>query len=212
MSDTANNNTNSVPNILDECTFGNCVEPVLATCRNCNLQYCLTHASEVDPEHYCSTCLVPADASVTVAPLVDADGVQHQGRLIKPAGKAYRLSSKMVYEMTDQELKDFIEHEKSVVRDIENIREYHMITLGMAESDAYRREISTLAKVGGVLKWGTSTQRVPAIRHKATPVEKQARRKDDKINDIVANLNALGFTPEQLAQLIKGLPKKGDKK
>ena len=207
MAETANPQDTNVP-ILDECTFQDCVEPVLGKCHNCGLQYCLTHASEVDPENYCSTCLIPEDATVKVEPLVDTDGVQHQGRLIKPAGKAYRLSSKMVYEMTDQELKDFIDHEKSVVHDIENIREYHMITLGMAQSEEYRREISELSKVGGVLRWGTSTQRVPAIRHKATPEEKKQKAKVSKVDDIVANLKALGMTPESLAKLINSIPKK----
>lgn len=209
MSDSANSSESNPVPILDECTFGECTEQVLGRCHNCGLQYCLTHSSEVDPQNYCSTCLVPSDAEVTVSPLVDEDGVTHQGRSIKPAGKAYRLSTKMVFEMSDQELKDFIDHEKSVVHDIENIREYHMITLGMAQSEEYRREISTLSKVGGVLRWGSSTQRVPAIRHKASPVEKQRRRSEDKLDNIVSNLNSLGFTPEQLAQLIKGLPKKG---
>jgi len=209
MADPANpiDNPSSLP-VLDECTFADCVEPILGKCRNCGLQYCLTHASEVDPENYCSTCLIPEDATVKVEPLVDTDGVQHQGRLIKPAGKAYRLSSKMVYEMTDQELKDFIDHEKSVVHDIENIREYHMITLGMAQSEEYRREISELSKVGGVLRWGTSTQRVPAIRHKTTPEEKKQKAKVSKVDDIVANLKALGMTPESLAKLINSIPKK----
>jgi hypothetical protein len=207
MAETANPNENAVP-ILDECTFENCVEPVLGKCHNCGLQYCLTHASEVDPQSYCSTCLVPADAEVVVQPLVDTEGVHHQGRLIKPAGKAYRLSSKMVYEMTDQELKDFIDHEKSVVHDIENIREYHMITLGMAQSEEYRREISELSKVGGVLRWGTSTQRVPAIRHKATPEEKKQRAKTNKVDDVVANLKALGLKPEDLVKLLNSIPKK----
>lgn len=203
MSDPAN-----VGPILDECTFENCVEPIIANCRNCNLQYCLTHASEVDPEHYCSVCLVPNDASVVVEPLVDGEGVAHVGRIIKPAGKAYRLSSKMVYEMTDQELKDFIEHEKSVVHDIENIREYHMITLGMAEADAYRREISGLAKVGGLLRWGTSTQRVPAIRHRASVGEKTEKKRLSKVDSVVDNLKALGISPEDLVKLINAIPKK----
>lgn len=207
MSDTANSNPSNVP-ILDECTFENCVERIIANCRNCGLQYCLTHASEVDPEHYCSVCLVPNDASVVVEPLVDAEGVSHIGRIIKPAGKAYRLSSKMVFEMTDQELKDFIEHEKSVVHDIENIREYHMITLGMAEADAYRREISGLAKVGGLLRWGTSTQRVPAIRHRASVGEKTEKKRLSKVDSVVDNLKALGLTPEDLVKLINAIPKK----
>lgn len=190
------------------CTFGECKEQVLNRCKNCGLEYCLDHASELDPEHYCATCLVPEDASLEVKPLVDSEGIQHKGRVLTPKGKAYRLSSKMVFDMTDQELEDFIEHEKKVVHDIENIREYHLITLGMAEADAYRREISGLAKVGGVIRVGTSTQRVPAIRHKATPQEKQVKKAANKVDDVVKNLNALGMKPDDLVKLLQALGSK----
>ena len=66
--------------------------------------------------------------------------------------------------MTNDELKDFIEQERSVVIDIERIRDYHSITLGIAESEAYRRNIGVLAKVGGLLYIGTSTQRLGRVR------------------------------------------------
>jgi len=198
--------------LVRECTFEGCKEPVLSKCKNCLLEYCLDHASEVDPENYCATCLVPEDASFTEKPLVDSEGVQHKGRVITPVGKAYRLSSKLVFEMTEQELKDFINHEKQVVHDIENVREYHMATLGLAESEAYRREISTIAKVGGVLRFGTSTQKVPPIRHRATPEEKRtkatAKASANKVDDVVANLKALGMKPEDLVALLKALPSK----
>jgi hypothetical protein len=204
--DTANPQDNI--NVLDECTFEACVEKTIGKCRNCNLQYCLDHASEVDPEHYCSVCLVPQDAELKITPLVDTDGVQHQGRILTPAGKAYRLAAKMVFEMTDEELKDYVEHEKHVVHNIENIREYHMISLGMAEREAYGREISTLSKVGGVLRWGTSTQRVNAIRRRATPEEKESRKRVGKVDAIAENLKALGISPQDLINLLNSIPSK----
>jgi hypothetical protein len=202
--------TDDANGVIRSCTFENCLEVVINTaCQECGLAYCLEHASEVDPSHFCATCLVPADASVDVQPLVDTEGVTHQGRKIIPVGKAYRLSSKMVFEMTDDELKDFIEHERSVVLDIERIRDYHAITLGTAESEAYRRNIGILAKVGGVLRVGTSVQALPR-KHQAQTKQTKARSAS-KTDKVVSMLGSLGMTPQQLADLIRALPTKKEK-
>lgn len=183
------------------CTFEGCTETIIARCLQCSLNYCLTHASEVDPQRYCINCLLPADAEFTETPLVDKDGVTHKGRVIHPGGKAYRLSAKMVFEMTDEELRDYVISERKTVHELENIREYHRITLGAAEAEEYRRELSSLSKVGGVLRWGTSTQRVPAIRERKAKTAK-ASSSGNKVDDIVGMLKQLGMTPEALAALI----------
>jgi hypothetical protein len=192
------------------CTFENCLVEVLGKCRECHLDFCIDHASEVDPANFCCNCLVPADAEVTQAALVDSEGTRHQGRSIKPTGKAYRLSTKMVFEMTDQELKDFIEHETSVVHDIERIREYHMITLGMAESEVYRRDIALAKKEGNVLKFGFETQYVPKVQLHETKT-RNAKSTVSKSDKIASMLSGLGISPQELAKLIQNLPKKGKK-
>lgn len=196
-----------------ECTFENCQEKPIGVCRNCRLQYCLEHASEVDPANYCCNCLVPADAEVLRAPLVDRDGVAHKGQVITPTGKAYRLSSKMVFEMTDQELKDFIDHERAIVHDIERIREYHLITLGMAEADVYRRDIAASKKVGETLKFGYETQFVPAISNikMNRRVGDKSKAKATKTDKVVEMLSQLGLGAQDLVNLLRSTPSKKGK-
>lgn len=204
-------NDNIIPDCeVEVCTFENCKEKVLKRCKQCSLNFCLDHASEVDPTNFCVNCLVPQDAEFTESPLIDREGTTHKGRIIRPMGKAYRLSAKMVFEMNDDELKDYLREETETVHQLENVREYHRINLGAAEAEMYRRELSGLSKVGGVLRWGTSTQRVPAIREKKARAIKTTPT-GNKVDDLVGMLGQLGMTPEALAKLIASIPAKKSK-
>lgn len=189
------------------CTFENCKEEVLNKCKACGLDFCLEHASALEPARYCVNCLTVQDAEVEIKPLIDAEGTQHQGRTIHPTGKGYRLTAKLIQDMTDDELKTFVEEEKLRVADIERVREYHHITLGMAESDLYQRHLSPFSEHGGVLRVGTSSRTLPRqkIRHERTP----ARSKTNKVDKIAAMLQELGISGKDLASLISP---KGDKK
>lgn len=186
-----------------ECTFQGCKQEVLNKCRACGLDYCLDHASEVDPGRYCVNCLLPADASFNEAPLVDAEGVAHAGRVIHPTGKGYRLSAKMISEMTEDELKTFVNEEKARVADIERIREYHHITLGLAESELYQRHLGTFSEKGGILHLGVglheSARSMPRQSHARTP---SAKSKVSKVDKLATMLTDLGLTAKDLAALI----------
>src|SRR6266436_410746 len=194
---------------LGTCTFENCDQPPIGNCNECKLAYCLDHASEVDPGHFCCNCLVPADTEVKEKPLIDSNGVQHIGRIISPVGRSYRLSEKLVPQMSDTELTDYIEYGKQMVASLSNMKLHWDISLGLAESEAWLGRIGGLAKLGGELRVGTSTQQFKrnaprAQRKSTTNANAKAEGKVDKTLEL---LKALGLKPEDLVSLINALPK-----
>ena len=188
------------------CAFENCSQennPIVGKCLKCHLHYCLDHASEVDPINYCIVCLPTADVETKSEPLVDSDGVKHEGRRIVPIGAAFHHASKMINEMSNVELLAFIEQEHQIVKDLENVKTYHQITLGQAEFTAYERKISVLAKVGGEIRVGTST-----AHFKANARTREAKAPMSDADKALKALKALGMTTEQITQLLASAVKK----
>lgn len=185
-----------------QCTFAGCEEEVLNKCRACGLDFCLEHASAIDPGRYCVNCLIVTDAEVTIGPLVDAEGTQHQGRIIHPTGRGYRLSAKLISEMNNDELKTFVEEEKIRVADIERVREYHHISLGMAESELYQRHLSPFSEHGGVLRVGTSTRTMPRQKSRTVAGSGSQRQKTSKVDKIATMLASLGIGAKDLSALL----------
>jgi hypothetical protein len=188
------------------CSFENCSKennPIVGKCLKCHLHYCLDHASEVDPINYCIICLPTADVETKSEPLIDAEGVRHEGRRIVPIGAAFHHASKMINEMSNVELLAFIEQEHQIVKDLENVKTYHQITLGQAEFTAYERKISVLAKIGGEIRVGTSTVHVRAnarVRESKPPLS--------DADKALKALKALGMTTEQITALLSSHVKK----
>ncbi|SRR5258708_7207198 len=193
---------------LGTCTFENCDQPPIGTCNECRLAYCLDHASEVDPGHFCCNCLVPSDTAVLEKPLIDTNGVQHTGRIISPVGRSYRMTEKLVPQMNDKELEDYIEYGKQMVASLSNMKLHWDISLGLAESEAWHRQIGGLAKFGGELRVGSSTQQFKRNAPRAARKSSVAGSKTaGKVDKTVELLKALGLKPEDLVSLINALPK-----
>lgn len=188
------------------CTFENCAEQVISVCLECKLAFCLEHASEVDPARYCCNCLVPADTQVKEDPLIDKDGVKHTGRVIHLVGRSYRMTEKLVDQMSEDELKEFIEYGKQMVTELANMKLHWDISLGLAESAAWHKQIGNLAKFGGELRVGTSTQHFK--RNVPRKSVTQPATKANKVDKTVELLKQLGLKPEDLVALLNALPAK----
>ncbi len=104
------------------CVFDNCTEDALTLCRKCGRWFCLDHASDLDPTKYCIDCLKPEDASLEEHPILDSEGVRHQGKIIRPVGVVFRC---------------------------ERATEYSRITLGNALYEAGDREIAKVNQKTG---------------------------------------------------------------
>lgn len=182
------------------CSFENCSKennPIVGKCLKCHLHYCLDHASEVDPINYCIVCLPTSEIETRSEPLIDTDGVKHEGRHIIPVGTAFHCESKMINEMSNDELLTYIKQKHRIVKDLESSKTYHQITLGVAEFTAYERKISVLSKVGGEIRVGTSTAHV-----KANSRTREAKAPLTDAEKAIKALKALGMSVAQITQLL----------
>lgn len=113
-------------------------------CRTCAFHYCEACASELDPT-YCKTCLNEPSAQLISTPLVDEDGVQHDGRVITPAPTAtfyqprFGTLAKTISEMSDLELEDFVKHYKELIHQAETVLDYRRVVIGTAQMETTQR-------------------------------------------------------------------------
>jgi hypothetical protein len=131
------------------CAFTPCVEDALTCCAKCGRWFCLEHASDLEPTKYCNECLKVEDATLETSPIVDAEGTRHSGKVIRPVGLVFAQNSKLIHEMSDDELKEYITHYQQAVRDCERSLDYARITLGNALYVAGDREIAKIKRETG---------------------------------------------------------------
>lgn len=168
-----------------------CQEPAIFRCTKCQKLYCIDHASEVDPNRFCTECLSPADVVLQELPLKDEDGITHQGRMLKPIGKAFSNLGKLICEMTDVELTAFVVDYTAKLRDAEMSKEFIKINLGLATYEAMERKLIKQKPTGEVY-FPIKKQEPFLVKKKKTPSE-------DKLAEA---LRKAGVTPEMLAALI----------
>ena len=175
------------------CSFQDCPEPALTNCNKCGKWFCLDHASELDPTKYCSSCLKLEDATLEQSPLLDEEGVRRQGRVIRPVGIVFSQNGKLIEEMTDDELKEYIVRYQQAVHDCERSLDYARITLGNALFEAGHREIAKVKRASG---------EVVFFSKKSPTVPKQRRAKAPMDENALADFLLKSLTPEQLAKFI----------
>lgn len=176
-----------------------CTSPAIYRCHKCSKLYCIDHASEVDPKHFCLDCLRVSDTSVASSPLIDEEGVRQQGRLLRPVGNAFVEFNKLLVEMTDDELKSFIQGYVVLVHEAEQLKTFREITLAHAKHEAFDRQIAKLEKIGGEIVF-------PARR---PHVVKPTKQKLSETEQLIAKLKKAGVTPEMLAAIIAAKQAKG---
>lgn len=173
------------------CAFAPCAEHALTYCHKCGKWYCLDHASELDPSQYCHECLKVEDASLEISSLKDEDGVRHSGKVIRPVGLVFSQNGKLIHEMTDQELKEYIIHYQQAVHDCERSLDYSRITLGNALFEAGHREIAKVQRASG---------EVVFISRKTPSVVKTRKAKAPASEDAIIDFIMKNLSPEQLAK------------
>ena len=178
---------------IRHCSFVNCTEDALTNCHKCGKWYCLDHASELDPTKYCSDCLKVEDATLEQAPLLDTDGVRHQGKVIRPVGNVFAQNGKLIHEMTDDELKEYIVRYQQAVHDCERSLDYSRITLGNALFEAGHREIAKVTRTTG---------EVVFISKKPTAQVKPRKTKATLDEDALTSFIMKNLSPEQLAKFL----------
>lgn len=175
------------------CAFTPCPEDALTCCSKCGKWFCLEHASDLEPTKYCVDCLKVEDASLEISPIVDAEGTRHAGRVIRPVGIVFAQNSKLIHEMNDAELKEYIVYYQQAVKDCERSLDHHRITLGNALYEAGDREIAKIKRDTGEVYF-------PAPRK----VTQMPRKRVAKVQDesAIADFIAKHLTVEQLQKFM----------
>ena|ERR1700722_4787277 len=176
------------------CVFTSCTEDALTHCLKCGKWYCFDHASDLDPTKYCIDCLKSEDAVLEQAPIFDVEGVRHQGKIIRPVGIVFSQNSKLIHEMTDDELKEYIVRYQQAVHDCERSLDYSRITLGNALYEAGHREIAKVTRATG---------EVVFISKKVAPPKKTRTAKAAPLDeDALIAFITKNLSPEQLQKFL----------
>jgi len=125
-------------------------DPSLLTrkCKTCVYEYCNICASILDPA-FCKTCLSEPDAELKQSPLVDEDGVVHEGRVLTPDPNArffqprFGTLSKTISEMSEPELEDYIKRYRDLVKQAETALDFRRVVLGSAQLELSQRQDAT---------------------------------------------------------------------
>lgn len=113
-------------------------------CPTCCFWFCDQCASQLDPK-YCHLCLPETEGQFVTEPLVDADGVTHEGRVIHvdPQSQFFQprfgTLAKSISEMRDIELDRYIDYFKHLVKQAETALDFRRVVLGSAELEKSQR-------------------------------------------------------------------------
>jgi len=174
-----------------------------SNCIQCHRTFCPHFASELD-RNFCRVCLTTSEAVVEEKPLIDEEGIHHDGKWIMPAGSIYKTLPKAIADMSDGELDKYLEYMAGRLKDAERTAQYVRIAKSTADMEKSHRDILTARRLRGIkitpsgVKVNASGDGGKTIKPKATA------------SDIANALKAAGVTPEMLAAILaakKGVTK-----
>lgn len=178
-----------------------CTSECIDRCAKCGKPFCLDHASELDPAHYCEPCLNQDNISFQEKPLIDTEGVKHKGRVLVPLGEMWRSSARTIADLSDAELDQWLSEYSSLVNDAEKTLEYRK---GMLHTAQFEKEERSYKRHRTAIKVGGKLTEFPA--GKPTEVKKLRKTAAQSAMD---KLKALGLTPEMIAAAAAALKSKG---
>jgi len=181
-----------VASFEDRCGFIGCNDLAVYRCHKCARLYCIEHSSEIDPVHFCTECLDVVACEVIEMPLVDKEGVRHKGRILRPVGRAFIENNKLISDLNDEELKDFIVQYQKLLHDAEAITNLYRISLTQATHTALDKEILK-QKPSGEFYFPPPR---PQVERKSRNV---AKNPEDRI---VAAMAKAGVTPEMILKML----------
>jgi len=181
----------------ERCGYADCNDLAVYRCHKCARLYCIEHSSEIDPVHFCTECLDVVACEVIEMPLVDVDGVRHRGRVIRPVGRAFIENNKLISDLNDEELKEFITQYQRLLRDAESITNLYRISLTQATHTALDREILKAKPGAGPGEYYFPTPK-PG-RERKSSARSAPKSPEDRL---VAAMAKAGVTPEKLAAIL----------
>lgn len=198
--------------VSDRCT------DIIGVCVICKEPFCLEHQSEIEPDS-CNICINDQTVEVKKDPLVDAEGVTHNGSVIHPIGYSYRTLMRRIVEMGDDQLIAHIEHVKKQVKDAELVVNYRRIDLSASQVELEERKVASAKKlrIKGIemLADGKKITFMAPAPSAKTLDEKRAKAVVDVATQLQKMAKGLGIvldTPEKLAQFAQRVQALGVKK
>lgn len=103
--------------------------------------------------------LPPADAELLDLPLIDKDGISHDGRVLSPAPGATFFSPRLdlpcntllktISQMSDSEVDDYVAQYKDLVRQAERALDFRRVVLGASQLEQSQRKDIAQRKLRG---------------------------------------------------------------
>lgn len=115
-------------------------------CKKCHGFYCHRHTSKLQADH-CDNCLRITDVAPKVEPLLDEDGVHHEGRRIVLSGEFWMSMQLDIIQMSETELENHVNALRAAVREIELLRDYRQIALSHSENELEQRKLGRYRKL-----------------------------------------------------------------
>jgi hypothetical protein len=171
-------------------------------CPQCRSFFCKNHTSKVDPD-YCDNCSRVIGVETKDAPLIDEEGVSHNGRSIQLTGEFWMSMQVDLAKMGDDELRRHVETLRGAVREAEIIKDYRKIALGRAENELEDRDSAKGRRLRILyeVRSGRVGTKVLSFRE---PREKKPRKeKTFTASAVYQSLMSLGLTHEQIINLLK---------
>ena len=171
-----------------------CDTPPKSMCRHCGQDFCDSHSSRYD-DRFCSNCIGDENTKFEDLPLIDDEGVTHQGRQIRLIGEGWPHALEMLSALSDEELELKIIQWKSLLKHALLTGEFYRITVSAAEFEKEERHDSKRRK----LEYRREELRQGTLRVNAKAV---------KVDDAAAKLSKqLGIPIGQARDLIELLKK-----
>lgn len=117
-------------------------------CPLCHWPFCPDCASSIDAD-YCMLCLTMATAELISKPLVDEDGVTHEGRVLTP-GPMFGTFAKGVSEMSMSELEQHVEKFKHLIKQAEVGLDFYRVGLATLQMEHGQRKEQQRRRLRGV--------------------------------------------------------------
>lgn len=133
------------PTKLPSCFVVNCRDRTFSTCFVCHRHFCKHHASHSDIT-LCYDCSNdpkdlsdPIKVDVTIGPLVDQEGVTHNGRFITPIGDTFQSLS-FLNDLSTNDAKAMIVEYQTKIKDAEKLMYSRLIVKSTLERLVEDRE------------------------------------------------------------------------
>ncbi len=173
-------------------------------CISCHKPFCPQHVSSLD-NSYCTVCVDFSNTKISSTPLVDEDGVTHQGRHIILTGETWMRNRDIIAKMTDVELEVKLLGLKQAVREAEMVLDFRRIALTQVESekgDRYSRKLGRRRLIGAM----------DSVHRNATKINGGTSPKVEAAKDVLKALKGMNLSKEAIANILIKLTQKKQEK